>query len=718
MPSPFPDIHLHHSLPGRTRFRIGAIKRNLAAAEQLASWLTRADAVHWAQASAVTGSLLVAYDPAKLTPTQLVQQIQSALADGLSFTLPQRPLSAHTHESSDQSALWRFLGLTAVMGTVFIREVIFKLPVAQSVLSPLGLLTTVASLPLLSRSLERFREEGRLSLESFLGGTTLAAVVVGEAATALEVLWIHSGAAWLTAWITERSRRAISEIVQLGEHNTVKLVDGVEVKVPTEALRPGDLIIVHPDERISVDGGVKGGEALVDESPITGRAEFVVRQPGDTVFAGTIIRQGALQIRAEQVGNTTYLARIFQMVEDSLVNKAPIEEVADRLARTLVNLGFVATAGTLLVTGSLWNAFTVMLVMACPCATALAASTAISAAMNTAARRYILIKGGRYLEEIGKAEIVCFDKTGTLTTGHASVERIVALHDTPEPQLLEWAAAAEAHNRHPLALALCSEARTQGLTPAHLDIVESLLGMGVRAAHDGHEFLLGNQKLMERFGISIAMDAESRPRPADYTIVYLAKDGELVGFFDLTQEVRAESRTVVARLKRAGVHQVAMVTGDEEPVATALAERLGVTPCFASVTPEEKAAIVTKLRQNGHRVVMVGDGINDTLALADADVGVAMGAGGSPVAIEAADIALVRDDLHDLVYTHALSRDTLRVVHQNFWIATGSNVLGVVLGATGQLSPMAAGLLHIVHTLGVLANSSRLLRPTPDGQFA
>ncbi|MCS6926268.1 MAG: cation-translocating P-type ATPase [Candidatus Binatia bacterium] len=714
MPSSSTNISLSHSLAGRTRFRISAIKQNSEAAERLAAWIATTDAVHAAQASAVTGSLLVTYDPAKLTPTQLVQQIQSALADGLSFTLSQHPPPAHTHESSDQSSLWRFLGLTAVMGTVFIREVIFKVPVAQSALSPLGLLAAVASVPLLSRSLERFREEGRLSLESFLGGTTLAAVAVGEAATALEVLWIHSGAAWLIAWITERSRRAIAEIVQLSDQHAVKLVDGREVDVPTEALKPGDLIVVHPDERIPVDGRVEGGEALVDESPITGRADFAVRQSGDTVFAGTILRQGTLQIRAEQVGNSTYLARIFQMVEDSLVNKAPIEEVADRLARTLVNLGFVATAGTLLVTGSLWNAFTVMLVMACPCATALAASTAISAAMNTAARRYILIKGGRYLEEIGKAEIVCFDKTGTLTTGHASVARIVALHNTPELQLLEWAASAEAHNRHPFALALCAEARTQGLPPAHLDVVEPLLGMGVRAAHDGHEFLLGNQKLMERFGIRTATDTDSQPRPADHTIVYLAKDGELVGFFELTQQIRPETRTVVEQLRRAGVHQVVMITGDEEPVATALAERLGVTLCFASVTPEEKAAIVTKLRHNGRKVVMVGDGINDALALAEADVGVAMGAGGSPVAIEAADIALVRDDLRDLLYAHTLSQDTLRVVSQNFWIATGSNILGVVLGATGQLSPMAAGLIHIVHTLGVLANSSRLLRHSPD----
>jgi cation-transporting P-type ATPase C len=453
----------------------------------------------------------------------------------------------------------------------------------------------------------------------------------------------------------------------------------------------------------------------VDESPITGRAELALRQPGDRVFAGTVVRQGWLHIRVEQVGRSTYLARIFQMVEDSLENKAPIEGVADRLARTLVNLGFVATAGTLLLTGSLWNAFTVMLVMACPCATALAASTAISAAINTAARRHILIKGGRYLEEIGKAEIVCFDKTGTLTTGRATVQQIVPLGNASETEILTWAASAEGHSHHPLALALGAAAEEQGLTPVRADRSESLLGMGVRAVQDGHTLLLGNHKLMEKFGVDIpAAYNGDAPRPADRTTVYLAKDSELVGLFEITQQVRPEAWTVVKQLQQAGLRKIMLVTGDEKPVAEALAEQLGLSPAFASVTPEEKATIISQMRHNDQVVVMVGDGINDALALAEADVGVAMGAGGSPVAIEAGDIALVRDDLQDLVHVHALSRDTLRIVHQNFWIATGSNVLGVALGVAGQLSPITAGLIHIVHTLGVLANSSRLLRYAPD----
>jgi cation-transporting P-type ATPase C len=713
------EIQLCHSLPGRSRFRIAGIRHDPETAARLEAWVASLDAVRSAQASPVTGSLLVEYDPQGLPTLELERRLRTALADGLPAVRPTQSVRLHTAEPGVSAALWRFLGLTAVMGGILISELWFLFPVAQHALSPLGLLTAAASLPLLLRSLDRFRAERRVSLESFLGATVVAAVAVGEAVTALEVLWIHSGAAWLTAWISERSRRAIAEIVQLGERNTFRLVDGVEVEVPTEALSVGDLVVVHADERISSDGRVESGEALVDESPITGRAELALRQPGDEVFAGTVVRQGWLHVRATQVGRSTYLARIFQMVEDSLENKAPIESVADRLARTLVNLGFIATAGTLLLTGSLWNAFMVMLVMACPCATALAASTAISAAISTAARRHILIKGGRYLEEIGKAEIVCFDKTGTLTTGHATVQQIVPTGNASETDLLTWAASAEGYSHHPLAVALGTAAAERGLTPVPADRSESFLGMGVHAVQDHHALLLGNWKLMDRFGVKIpASHNRDASRSADCTVVYLAKDNTLVGLFEITQQVRPEAQTVVRQLRQAGVHEALLVTGDEEPVAKALADRLGLEPYFASIAPEEKATIVSQLGHNGQVVVMVGDGINDALALAEADVGVAMGAGGSPVAIEAADIALVRDDLRDLVYTHALSRDTLRVIRQNFWIATGSNVLGVALGVVGQLSPMMAGLIHIVHTLGVLANSSRLLRHTPDRQLA
>ena len=388
MTSPTLEISLSHSLPGRSRFHINAVRRKPEIARRLETAMQHCDAISSVQVSPVTGSILLTYNAAQLTPSGIKQLLQGAFTDDLSQPQHERASSVQTGELSIENALWRFLGLTAAMGGLLIRQFIFALPVAQGAFSPLGALTIAASLPLLRRSLSQFRQEQRVSLESFLGGTVIAAVAVGEAGTALEVLWIHSGAGLLTSWVTERSRQAISEIMRISDSQACTLVDGTEVMVAVDSLIVGEVVVVHADERIPVDGQVEKGPALVDESPITGRAELALRQAGDPVFAGTIVREGWLHIRAERVGKTTYLARIFQMVEESLENKAPIEGVADQLARTLVNLGFVATAGTWLLTGSLWNAFTVMLVMACPCATALAASTAVNAAINRATRRH------------------------------------------------------------------------------------------------------------------------------------------------------------------------------------------------------------------------------------------------------------------------------------------------------------------------------------------
>lgn len=377
-----------------------------------------------------------------------------------------------------------------------------KRPLAQSFFSPLGLLTSLASLPQVVKGVRKIKE-GRVTLESFLGGSIILAAAAGEAKATLEILWITSGKELLKQWISERSQRAIRDILQVTEKDTFILTGRVEVSIPVEQVQPGNTVVLHTGEKFAVDGKIIKGEAVVDEAPITGRAEPETRTRGDQVFAGTFVRQGVIYVQAQEVGDRTYLARVMRMVEDSLENKAPIEGIADQLAKNLIKTAFAVTLAPLIITQSFWRAFTVMLVMACPCATILAASTAISAAINTAARRHILIKGDR--------------------------------------------------------------------------------------------------------------------------------------------------------------------------------------------------------------VMMVGDGINDALALAEADIGVAMGAGGSEVAIEAADIALVEDDLKGVVYVRGLSRKTIKVVHQNFWIATGSNIIGAALGAAGLLSPVLARLVHITHTLGILANSSRLL---------
>ena len=575
------------------------------------------------------------------------------------------------------------------------------------------------ALPMVKRGIQKLGE-GRVTLESFLGGSIVAATLAGEAQAALEILWVTSGGELLQQWITARSRRAIRDILQATEKEAYILADGVEVSVPVEQVRPGDTVVLHTGEKIAVDGKVVKGEALVDESSITGEATFVTRTEGDKVFAGTFVRQGVIFVEARQVGDRTYLARILRMVEDSMENKAPIEGVADRLAKSVVKWGFAATLATLLLTRSPWRAFTVMLVMACPCATILAGSTAISAAMSAAAHRRILIKGGRYLEEAGKANVICFDKTGTLTTNEPDLKQIEIFDGFSEDDLLQLAYSTEIHNNHPVAIAIKREAEKRGIEPIGHDVCEYYLGKGVRSEIRRDEILVGSHKLMDQFSVAHAevktyLDKVKRQ---GLTLLFIAKNGELLGVVGIANRDRANVGAVVDFFRKDGFDKVSMVTGDSKYSALEVSCRLNFDECHYSVMPEEKSEIVAGLKSKGDKVLMVGDGINEALALTEADIGVAMGAGGSEVAIEAADIALVEDELKGVVYVRLLSKETIRVVRQNFWIAMGSNIAGVALRAMGLLSPLMAGLVHIAHTLGILANSSRLLNYEPSPDFS
>ena len=722
-------IIIRHSIPGRVRFGIRALRGNDALAATLDMELGRLSFIENVRANVRCGSLAVRFAPGKVG-RQAVMDHVAALMDA---PAPQRPASAHAPACASplcecsacretrtgcnpvKPALRRFIGISAVMGVVFVRTAVVGLTVAETAFSPLGLVAMGFSLPLFKQAYKQFKDK-RFTLEAFLGASCVAAVAAGEALTAFEVLWINSGAELVKAWITERSRRSIGQILEISSHHTFILVNGVEVETEVKDLKPGDVVVLHTTEKVCVDGEIVDGEALMDEASITGRPDFVPKAKGDEVLAGTFVRQGVIYVKAREVGDRTYLSRVLRMVEDSLENRAPIEGVADKLAANLVKVGFVTTTGTYLLTGSLWRAFTVMLVMACPCATVLAASTAVSAAISAAARRNILIKGGRYLEEVGKTDTVCFDKTGTLTTNDPVLARIVPMRGTDSQRLLQMAVSVEMHNHHPLAQAIKNEADARKVEAQEHTVCEYYLGMGMRAEVHGHEILVGNAKLMDKHGVPMdGAAAKASPlRRKGRTVLYVADDKNILGLLAFDNLIRPESRDVVRRLRRGGADNVVLITGDEPNTANELAKRLDITSCHASVMPEDKADIVADLQREGGNVLMVGDGVNDALALAKADVGVAMGAGGSEVAIEAADIALVNDDLGGLVYVQSLSQATLTVVHQNFWIATGSNLAGVVFGAMGLLTPVMAGMLHIGHSLGVLANSARLLRYEPS----
>lgn len=712
------NIQVRHSIKGRTRLKIKGFSRNDRIWGLINDEISETSGIINVRINSKGASVILRYSPDTISESAIIQEITKLLpeqTESRSCSIECGCTSPENLKDPIKPALYRFAAISAVMGGVLVKTFLLGLTVTETLFSPLGIIAVIASYPLLKDSLQQVKNK-KFSLELFLGASIIAAVVAGEALTAFEVLWINSGAELLKAWITERSRKSIASILDATSHHTFILVDGVEVEAEVSSLEKGSIVVLHTGEKVCIDGEIIHGEALLDESPISGRMDYIPRVPGDTVLAGTFVRQGVIHVRADKVGDETYLSRILCLVEDSLANKAPIEQVADRLAANLVKIGFAATAATFVITGSYWRAFTVMLVMACPCATILAASTAVSAALSAAAKRNILIKGGRYLEEVGKIETVCLDKTGTLTTNEPVLDSIVPLGNLNEEQLLQLAYSVETHNHHPLAQAIKTTAEKKGIAPIPHSECEYYLGMGMRAELEDYIVLIGNKKLMEKYDIKIGSTSAKASilKKRGLTVLYMTKDNEIVALLAFDNLIRPESKSVITALRKNGIKNTVLITGDEKNTAAELSRKLGIAECYPSLMPQDKAEIVAGIQAERKTVMMVGDGINDALALAEADIGVAMGAGGSEVAIEAADIALVNDDLQGLVYVHSLSRETLKVVNQNFWIATGSNLIGVLLGAVGTLSPVMAGLIHIIHSVGVLANSSRLLSYSPE----
>lgn len=719
------DMEVRNAIRGRIRVKVPAIRFLDGRAHSLQLWLSQREEFICVEARSATGSVILEYDPARTgyraALDALLQGVRLAKAlpaggSSASGTVCAadcrvcRPNEGHA-ERSFFGRVVEVAALTLFMAYALIRQAVFRTPLSQGPLSVVALVAIAAAIPLLHHAWRDMREGRFVSLFPFLAATCVLAVLTGEALTALEVIWILRVGLLLEDYVADKSRKAIREILVLAERNTFIQIDGVEVETPVDQVRIGDTVVAHTGEKIPVDGTVVSGEALVDESHITGRSQAEVRKEGHPVFAGTIVQKGVIFIKAERVGDDTYLCRILHMVEDSLSNRAPVEKHADILAARLMGLGAATTLGTLLLTGDLLRSFTVMLVMACPCATVLASSTAITAAIANAARNHILVKGGLYLETVGKADCFCFDKTGTLTTDTPQVVDVFPrTRNQTRRDVLALAAAAEVHNEHPMARALVDAATDRGIVPAPHAVCDFVLGRGVRAQLGDDMILVGSFQFMkdERVNTSYFKGRENKIIEAGHTALYVAKNGKAQGVIEVSNTARPRAKEVLQWLRRDGARTLHMVTGDTEKPARAMAESLELDDYRAGLLPEDKGRYVAELQTNGRRLVMVGDGVNDALALSRAHVGIAMGAGGAEVAIESADIALVDSDLERLVRLRQLSRRTLEIVEQNHWLAIGTNVIGAALGAAGLLSPVMGGFLHIAHTLGILVNSRTL----------
>jgi Cu+-exporting ATPase len=539
---------------------------------------------------------------------------------------------------------------------------------------------------------------------------------------------------WLEARARGRASEAIRRLMTLVPRTAHVIRDGQDAEMPVEVVRADDLIRIRPGERIPVDGMVIDGGSAVDQSMLTGESIPVEVRPGSAVAAGTVNRTGSFVFRATRVGSDTTLARIIKLVEDAQGSRAPIQRLADRVAGVFVPIVLVIAGLTFVgwwalgpepaLVLALTNAVAV-LVIACPCAMGLATPTAITVGTGRGAEHGVLIKSAGALELLHRIDTIVFDKTGTLTVGRPTVTDVIALGGAAEDDVLAVAAAVEQGSEHPLGEAIVVRAKERGLALPPISEFVSVPGQGVDAITSDGRVLLGNRVMMDERGIEIAGVAGIAGRLAENgkTVVYLAVAGRLLGLIAAADALKPEAASAVAMLRGLGI-RVAMLTGDHRPTAEAVARAAGIDRVLSEVLPEAKAREVRRLQDENRRVAMVGDGVNDAPALAQADVGIAMGAG-TDVAIEAADVTLMRGDLRGVVAAIQLSRATIRIIKENLVWAFGYNV-GLIPVAAGALypiagvllSPILAGAAMAFSSVSVVTNSLRLKRWTPlSGEF-
>ena len=521
---------------------------------------------------------------------------------------------------------------------------------------------------------------------------------------------------YLEAIAKGKTSEAIKKLMGLQAKTARVVRDGTEVDIPMEDVLVGDIVVVRPGERVPVDGIITEGHSTLDESMLTGESVPVDKTVGDEVIGATINKQGAFKLSATKVGKDTALAQIIKLVEDAQGSKAPVQRLADQISGIFVPVVLVIAVITFLV----WNfgfsdfnqgliSAVAVLVIACPCALGLATPTAIMVGTGKGAENGILIKGGEHLEKAHKLDVVILDKTGTITKGEPEVTDIIP-YDFSESEILRFAAIAEKSSEHPLGEAIVLDAKNKAIQLIDPEKFESITGHGIYSMIDKRDIYVGNRKLMRDQGVEIGhiedelIGLENQGK----TAMLISVDGKIGGIIAVADTVKETSKQAIDQLKEMGI-DIYMITGDNIRTAQSIADQVGITNILAEVLPEHKAEEVEKLRAEGKIVGMVGDGINDAPALASADVGFAIGTG-TDVAMEAADITLIKGDLREIPTAILLSKKTMRTIKQNLFWAFAYNTIGIPIAALGLLNPMIAGGAMAFSSVSVLSNSLRLKR--------
>ena len=567
--------------------------------------------------------------------------------------------------------------------------------------------TVIGGFPIYKEAWENLLKR-RMTMELSMTIALVAALAIGQFFTALVIAFFVLFAELLEGYTVGGGRKAIQKLIDALPRQVTVRRDGREQQLSADSLSSGEIIVIRPGERIPVDGIVVKGASFVDQSSITGESLPVEKVESAKVFAGTINKNGVLEVSVERVGRDTTFGKIIQVVEQAEKSKAPVERIADRLAAGLVYFAFGAAVLTFLVTRNL-TATIAVIIVAGACGVAAGTPLAILAGIGSAARRGIIVKGGLYLEKLAEVDTIVLDKTGTLTLGVPEVTGVHGVDGLSEETVLLNAAIAEQHSEHPLGEAIVRAAIDRQLSWSQYSDLRYVPGKGLSCRDGANKITVGTATFLEENGVRIDSSGAALPllKPGE-SMVYVARDTTLLGTISLADRLRSEAIQAITELKAQG-YRTLLLTGDSTDIATTIGQQLGVDEAKGDLLPEQKLEVVRNLLKRGRKVAMVGDGINDAPALAEATVGIAMG-GGTDVALETADITLMTADLSRLVEVFRIAKRCYRVIMFNFWGTIAVDTLGIALAFLGLLAPIVAALIHVGSELTFILNSARLFR--------
>ena len=717
-----------HRLRGRIRIKSKAFKYvGNSLKLEIEKHLLQVRYIKSVEISLITGTILIYFEDVSLSDQNLINLIQNTLNSHIFEICKNEKIEKSSkyvierklQEESPKEIVKKIIATAGLLGynLFFKSKSTVALTGIRRFLNYNTLSTLALAMPVLKNGINSLIKNKRPNADTLSSSAIISSILLGKESAALTIMFLEEVSELLTVYTMEKTRGAIKDMLSVGENYVWKEISEDNVKrVPIEEIKKDDIIVVQTGEKISVDGKIIRGEALIDQSSITGEYMPIKKSVEDDVYAGTIVKNGNISIIAEKVGDDRTVSRIIKLVEDANSNKADIQNYADTFSAQLIPLNFILAGIVYASTRSLTKAMS-MLVIDYSCGIRLSTAVAFSAAINTAAKNGILVKGSNFIEELSKAETVIFDKTGTITEGKPKVQSIEIFDNSiSENEIIGLAGAAEEQSSHPLATSIMSEIKDRGIEiPKHNKIktvvsrgVETKIGKGKEAV----TIRVGSKKYMleNNIDLTLATNAERGIYSRGEIGLYVAQDEKIIGLIGVSDPPRENIKKAINRLRNYGVDDIVLLTGDLRQQAETIASRMSIDRYESELLPEDKAKNILKFQSKGSNVIMIGDGVNDAPALSYANVGVALGGTRTDVAMEAADITITQDNPLLVPGVIGLSKSTVKTIKENFAMVIGLNTFALVLGATGILAPIYASVLHNSTTILVVMNSLKLLK--------